>query len=302
MRIAEIFQEKDFGLSIEIFPPKTPKGDSALIETLERLSVYRPDFVSCTYGAGGSTQERTLEWCVEIQKRFQLTTTSHFTCVGSTRDELCEWLSKAQQAGITNIMALRGDSPEGDEAFQTVEDGLSYANELVELIRTKFPEFGIGVAGYPEKHSEAPDMQTDLCNLKRKIDAGADAVFTQLFYVNDSFFRFRDRCEKIGITVPIVPGIMPITEFARIKRITSMCGAILPDSLASRLESVQEDKQAQFEIGVEFAIEQCRELLDQNVAGVHFYALNRSPACEKILNALDIGRKVVPPVYSPGAK
>ncbi|MCH7686721.1 MAG: methylenetetrahydrofolate reductase [NAD(P)H] [Planctomycetes bacterium] len=296
MRIGEIFQEKDFGLSIEIFPPKTPKGDSALIETLERLSVYRPDFVSCTYGAGGSTQERTLEWCVEIQKRFQLTATSHFTCVGSTRDELCEWLSKAQQAGITNIMALRGDPPEGEETFRTVEDGLSHANELVELIRAEFPEFGIGVAGYPEKHTEAPDMQTDLSNLKRKVDAGADAVFTQLFYVNDSFFRFRDRCEEMGITVPIVPGIMPITEFARIKRITSMCGATFPDSLASQLETVQEDKAAQFEIGVEFAIEQCRELLDRNVAGIHFYALNRSPACERILDALGIGQKETPRV------
>lgn len=291
MRIGEIFQKKDFGLSIEIFPPKTPKGDSALFETLERLSVYRPDFVSCTYGAGGSTQERTLELCVEIQKRFQLTATSHFTCVGSTRNELCDWLSKAQHAGITNIMALRGDPPEGEEAFRTVEEGLSYANELVELIRSEFPQFGIGVAGYPEKHTEAPDMQTDMSNLKRKVDAGADAIFTQLFYLNDSFFRFRDQCEEMGITVPIVPGIMPITEFARIKRITSMCGATFPDSLASQLESVQEDKAAQFEIGVEYALEQCRELLERNVAGIHFYALNRSPACERILDALGIGQK-----------
>jgi methylenetetrahydrofolate reductase (NADPH) len=296
MRIGEIFQKKDFGLSIEIFPPKTPKGDSALIETLERLSVYRPDFVSCTYGAGGSTRERTLEICVEIQNRFQLTATSHYTCVGSTRDELCEWLSKAQQAGITNIMALRGDPPEGEESFQTVEDGFSHANELVTLIREEFPKFGIGVAGYPEKHSEAPDMQTDMTNLKRKVDAGADAVFTQLFYVNDSFFKFRDRCEKMGITVPIVPGIMPITEFARIQRITSMCGTIFPDRLASQLEKVQEDKAAQFEIGVEFAIAQCQELLDNNVAGIHFYALNRSPACERILNALGIGTKDTPHV------
>jgi methylenetetrahydrofolate reductase (NADPH) len=296
MRIGEIFRKKDFGLSIEIFPPKTPQGDSALIETLERLSVYRPNFVSCTYGAGGSTQERTLEWCVEIQKRFQLTATSHFTCVGSTRDELCEWLSKAQQAGISNIMALRGDPPEGEKAFQTVEDGFSHANELVDLIRSEFPEFGIGVAGYPEKHSEASDMQTDLSNLKRKVDAGADAVFTQLFYVNESFFRFRDRCEEMGITVPIVPGIMPITEFARIKRITSMCGATFPESLAAQLESVQEDKSAQFEIGVEFAIAQCSELLDENVSGIHFYALNRSPACERILDALGIGQKDTPHV------
>jgi len=288
MRIGEIYREKKFGLSIEVFPPKTPKGDAALRETLEKLSVYRPNFISCTYGAGGSTQERTLEWCVEIQNRFQLTATSHFTCVGSTREELLEWLSKAKQNGLTNIMALRGDPPEGQDAFQTVEGGLGHADELVELIRAEFPDFGIGVAGYPEKHPEAPDLQTDLENLKRKVDAGADAVFTQLFYVNDNFFHFRDRCGQMGMTVPIIPGIMPITEFARIKRITSLCGAVFPEGLASKLEAVQDDKAAQFEIGVEYTIDQCRELLDKGVAGIHFYALNRSPACERILEALGI--------------
>ena len=288
MRIGEIYQPGTFGLSIEIFPPKTADGDAALFEALNRLAAYRPAFFSCTYGAGGSTQSRTIDWCVEIQKTFHTTATSHFTCVGSTREELLEWLEKATACGIKNIMALRGDPPQGQETFQAVEGGLRYASELVELIRTHYPEMGIGVAGYPEKHQECPDAETDLRNLKRKVDAGADAVFTQLFYENANFFRFRDCYEKAGIRVPLIPGIMPITEFARIKRITQMCGAVFPETLAARLEAVQDDKDAQYKIGVEHAIEQCRELIAQGAPGIHFYVLNKSRACEEILNALDV--------------
>ena len=292
MRIADIFQNNDFGLSIEIFPPKTPKGDEALKNNLERLSEYDPAFVSCTYGAGGSTQDRTLDWCQTIQDRFQRTATAHFTCVGSTRDELLDWLGRANEAGLHNIMALRGDPPEGATEFTAVDGGLKHANELVTLIREHYPDFGIGVAGYPEKHPEAPNADTDLANLKRKVDCGADAVFTQLFYANENFFNFRDRCQAAGITVPIVPGIMPITEYARIKRITSMCGAVFPDELQSQLAAVQDDKDAQFEIGVNYAIEQCRELMSNDVPGIHFYVLNRSKACERILDALDFKRTV----------
>ena len=173
---------------------------------------------------------------------------------------------------------------------KAVEGGLQHANELVELIRSDYPDVGIGVAGYPEKHQEAVDAPTDLANLKRKVDAGADAVFTQLFYVNENFFRFREECRKIGIDVPVVPGIMPITNFARIQRIVGMCGAVFPEELSSRLEAVQDDDEAQFEVGVEHAIQQCRELIDQGVPGIHFYALNRSRACERILDALGFDR------------
>lgn len=288
MRIGEIYQRGNFGLSIEIFPPKTDDGDAALLETLKRLAVYQPAFFSCTYGAGGSTQSRTIDWCVEIQKTFRATATSHFTCVGSTREELLAWLEKATASGIKNIMALRGDPPQGQDTFQAVEGGLRYANELVELIRAHYPELGVGVAGYPEKHQECSDAQTDLQNLKRKVEAGADAVFTQLFYENANFFQFRECYEKAGINVPLIPGIMPITEFARIKRITSMCGAVFPEKLASRLEAVQDDKQAQYEIGVEHAVAQCRELIAQGVPGIHFYVLNKSRACEEILSGLDL--------------
>jgi len=288
MRIGEIYKTRSFGLSIEIFPPKTDAGDQALFETLERAAAWQPAFVSCTYGAGGSTRNRTIDLCAEIQSRFGLTATSHFTCVGSTRDELLDWLRSAQQTGIKNIMALRGDPPAGAEEFVQVEGGLKYANELVELIRSSFSDFGIGVAGYPEKHPEASDLTTDLQNLKRKVDAGADAVFTQLFYDNSLFLKFRDLCVEQGISIPIVPGIMPITEFARIKRITALCGSVIPAELFERLEAAQDDKVAQFEIGVEFAISQCRELIDAGVPGIHFYVLNRMDACDRIFAGLNL--------------
>ncbi len=288
MRIRDLFRARRFVLSIEVFPPKTEAGDAGLYTALGRLRDYQPGFVSCTYGAGGSTQGRTVEICRRIQSDFGLTATSHFTCVNSTQPELLDWLARATHNGIGNIMALRGDPPQGHTEFQSVMGGLSHANELVELIRSHYPDMGIGVAGYPEKHPEAKDLETDLIHLQRKVDAGADAVFTQLFYENDSFLRFRDRCSHLGIQVPLVPGIMPITEFARIKRITSMCGSVFPVSLASRLEAVQHDAQAQFEIGVEFAIQQCRELIDAGVPGMHFYVLNRSESCERILDGLGL--------------
>ncbi len=288
MHLSELFQSRRFVLSIEIFPPKTAEGDAALQRSLLTLQKFQPAFLSCTYGAGGSTQERTLAWCREIRRLLSLPPMAHFTCVGATVQDLLTWLANAAEAGVSNIMALRGDPPAGQQTFQAVAGGLQHANELVTLIRRHFPQLGIGVAGYPEKHIEAPSLDLDLANLKRKVDAGADAVFTQLFFVNDNFLRFRDRCDQLGIGVPIVPGIMPITDFARIRRITSMCGTVFPEDLAKRLEAVQEDAAAQFEIGVEHAIRQCEELRSSGVPGIHFYALNKSDACERILSALQL--------------
>ncbi len=290
MRISECYAGGRFGLSIEIFPPKTADGDAALRQTLTDLAPYQPDFISCTYGAGGSTSKRTVEWCQEIQQTHGRTATAHFTCVGSSRDQLLEWLEFAHAAGINNIMALRGDPPAGQTDFQQAEGGLKYANELVALIRSHFPTMGIGVGGYPERHPQAPSMEVDLQNLKRKIDAGADGVFTQLFYDNTAYYRFRESCCRLGINVPLVPGIMPITEFSRIQRIAQLSGASIPAGLASRLEAVKDDKPAQFAIGVEFAIAQCRELIDHGVPGLHLYALNKSQACKQILDALGIER------------
>ena len=284
----DLYQNGSLGISFEIFPPKTEQGDEALHTHLERLVAHQPAFISCTYGAGGSTRTRTVDICSLIQSRWNQMTTAHFTCVGSTREELVEWLELARSKGITNIMALRGDPPQGETEFQQVEGGLRYANELVELIREHYPDTGIGVAGYPEKHPEAASAEIDLTNLKRKVDAGADAVYTQLFFVNDNFYRFRENAARAGISIPIVPGIMPITEFARIKRITSMCGSVFPEDLSNRLEAVQDDKDAQFEIGVDYAVQQCRNLIDQGVPGIHFYVLNRSEAVERILEGLSL--------------
>ncbi len=285
-RIRDVYLGGQFGLSIEIFPPKSAEGDESLRQTLRELAPFRPAFVSCTYGAGGSTSKRTVEWCREIQERHQLTSTAHFTCVGSTRAQLVEWLQFAWNEGLRNIMALRGDAPAGQAQFQAVAGGLKNANELVALIREYFPNMGIGVAGYPEKHPEAPSLDVDFEHLVHKVKSGADAIFTQLFFDNSSFFRFRDRVNQRRLDVPVIPGIMPITEFDRIQRITAMCGAVIPTSLASRLESVKHDKSAQYKIGVEFAISQCRELMDQGVNGIHFYVLNKSQAGREILDGL----------------
>lgn len=259
-----------------------------MFEHLARLAARKPDFISCTYGAGGSTRDRTIELCQVIQNQHAIPATAHFTCVGSTVPQLKDWLQRATDAGIGNIMALRGDAPADAAQFEAVEGGFAYANQLVEFIRNEYPEMGIGVAGYPEKHPEAPDLKTDLDNLVRKVQAGADAVFTQLFFINDNFFRFREQLIERGVTVPVVAGVMPITEFARIKRITSLCGAMIPEDLASRLEAVQDDAAAQMEIGVEYAICQCQELIDAGVQGIHFYVLNKSEACERILDGLTL--------------
>ena len=286
MRLSEIFASNPFVVSIEIFPPKTAAGEETLRKHLQTLISHNPAFISCTYGAGGSTQAKTVSWCREILNELERPAVAHFTCVNSTQEQLNQWLDEAQAAGIRNIMALRGDPPQGEETFQAVDGGLGYANELVELIRNHPGQFGIGVAGYPEKHIQAPSLEVDQQNLKRKADAGADAVFTQLFFDNKCFYRFRDSCNELGISCPVVPGIMPITDFARIKRITSMCGSSFPSGLSSQLETVQDDADAQFEIGVEHAIRQCEDLRNNGVPGIHFYALNKSQACQKILEAL----------------
>jgi methylenetetrahydrofolate reductase (NADPH) len=286
MHLSELYGAGQFGLSIEIFPPKTPEAEEGLRQTLRELSVYKPAFVSCTYGAGGSTRGKTIDWCSEIQDELGLTATAHFTCVGHSRDELLEWLQQADARGVHNIMALRGDPPAGQTDFVPADGGLSYASDLVTLINEHFPQMGIGVAGYPETHPQAVSRQIDMENLKRKVENGGDAVFTQLFYVNDHFYRYWEEALSLGVNVPIVPGVMPITEFSRIKRIAGMCGAEIPVELASQLEAVQDDKAAQLEIGLEFAVNQCRDLIDHGVPGIHLYVLNKSDAGHRILDAL----------------
>src|SRR5947208_116068 len=206
------YPARSFTLSFELFPPKTPAAEEALWENLGHLMAFKPDVVTCTYGAGGSTRDKTLDIVERTKRRFGVRVASHLTCVGSTVEQLRSYLSEAKRRGIENIVALRGDPPKGETAFKPVEGGLRYASELVTLIRREFPRYGIAVAGYPETHQEAISPQADLENLKRKIDAGGHCVITQLFYDNADFFRFRTRCKEIDITAPVIPGILPITN------------------------------------------------------------------------------------------
>ena len=286
MPLAATYGSDKFGLSFEIFPPKTDKGDATLMAHVELLMACKPDFVTCTYGAGGSTRQKTLEIISQLKQQYDVPVASHLTCVGSTVDQLRDYLSKAQQIGVDDIVALRGDPPRGEVAFQPPEDGLRYANELVALIRAEFPDYGVAVAGYPETHQEAPSPEVDLENLKRKVDTGADVVITQLFYNNDDFFRFRDRCVAAGILVPLVPGILPVNSLAQAKRVTSMCQASLPQSLVDRLER-SDDHDWQYQVGVDFATQQVRELVAHGVPGIHFYVLNKSPATLAVLKAAE---------------
>jgi methylenetetrahydrofolate reductase (NADPH) len=276
-----------FGLSFELFPPKTPAGEAELFGHLEQLMAFRPSYVTCTYGAGGSTRDKTLEIVDQVKQRFGCPVASHLTCVGAKVDELRAYLGEAARREINYVVALRGDPPRGETQFRPVAGGLSYANELVRLIRHEFPRFGIAVAGYPEVHREAPSAEEDLRNLQRKVDAGADVVITQLFYSNDDFFRFRDACHRLSINVPIVPGVLPVTNVAQIKRITALCGARIPAEFLARLDA-QSDEQGQFAVGVEFAARQVQELINAGVPGVHFYVLNKSPATVAILRAVTI--------------
>jgi len=285
MSLSQYFSGSKRGLSFELFPPKSDAGMASLLETVDELMTFEPDFFTCTYGAGGSTRDRTLQVVEAVARKHNVPVASHLTCVGSTVDQLRDYLRAAKQAMVTHIVALRGDPPKGETEFRAVEGGLSYANELVALIKKEFPELGIAVAGYPEVHQEAVDAATDLKNLKRKVDAGADIVVTQLFYDNSDFFRFEEDCRNIGIQVPIVPGILPVTNLAQIQRITSLCKAKLPQSFVDRLGE-RSDEQWQFEVGVEFAQQQVSELLDRGVPGIHFYVLNKSQATRRVLEAV----------------
>lgn len=288
MKIADLYGRGKFGLSFEIFPPKTTVGESQLFTALDALMAYRPSFVSCTYGAAGSTREQTLDLTVRIVETFGVMAVAHRTCVGSTIEEIRQWVKGAINRGIENIVALRGDPPKGETIFKKPEGGFGYANELVALIRREFPRVSLAVAGYPETHREAPSPAIDLANLKRKVEAGADAVITQLFYDNRDFFDFRRRYHDAGMTVPLIPGILPVVNVGQIQRITSMCGAKVPPSFLRELDACQDDPNGQADIGIRYAIRQCRELLDAGIPGLHFYLLNKSEATIRILEALQL--------------
>lgn len=279
------YPAEKFTLSFELFPPKTAAAEEAMYEHVQALMEFGPDVVTCTYGAGGSTREKTLAITQQVRQRFGVRVASHLTCVGSTVEQLREYLTEAAERGVENIVALRGDPPKGETAFQAVAGGLSYANELVDLIHREFPQYGMAVAGYPETHQEAVSPASDLDNLVRKVNSGAHCIITQLFYDNADFFRFRDECLRRGIRVPIVPGILPVTNLAQIQRIASLCKARLPDELIAAL-SERDDADWQFQAGVDFATRQVQELIDSGIPGIHFYVLNKSQATSQVLAAV----------------
>lgn len=290
MTISSAYGPEKFGLSFELFPPKTDAGMKTLFGHVDKLMHQNPDYITCTYGAGGSTQEKTLEVIAGILGKYEIPVATHLTCVGLAADQLREYLQRAWDLGIHNVVALRGDPPQGESEFTKTEGGFSYANELVEFIRANFPEMGIAVGGYPETHQQAASPEIDLENLKRKVDAGADIIITQLFFENTDFFDFCDRCQAIGIDVPIVPGILPVTNAAQIQRIANLCGAKLPQAFVAELQKYEDDPQGQFEVGVEYATLQTAELLSQGIAGLHYYVLNKSDAVDRVLSAVPLPR------------
>lgn len=295
MFIRDRLQHKQPVFSFEFFPPRTEKGETNLLRSLERLAPLQPDFVSVTYGAGGSTRARTRDIVARIKREFGIEAMAHLTCVGATKDELAEVVDELGEAGVHNILALRGDPPKGSETFEATAGGFHYANELIAFVRDR-GEFSIGAACYPEVHPEAATAAVDLANLKRKVDAGADFLVSQLFFDNAAFERFMVAAREAGITVPILAGIMPVTNVSQVERFTKMCGATIPEDLRERLVEAGDDPQEVFWQGVSYAAHQCGRLLRRDAtgvaraAGVHFYTLNKSPATRAIFEMLQLGR------------
>lgn len=285
MKIAECYKYQKRTFSFEFFPPKTDEAEAKLFETVRHLKGLKPSFVSVTYGAMGTTRANTIRIVERIKSDIGLEAAAHLTCVGHTKDEIETVLAELHEKGVENIVALRGDPPKGETEFKPVPNGFRYGAELVRFIR-KHPKFGkafsLAVAGYPEGHVECRDRVKDLEHLKRKVDEGADVVITQLFFNNRDFFDFVERCRKIGIKVPIVPGIMPVTHGPQIQRFASMCGASIPNRMQEAIAKFGEDQPSVEAFGIEFATLQCKELFVNGVPGIHFYTLNKSHATERI--------------------
>jgi methylenetetrahydrofolate reductase (NADPH) len=286
MRIVDLYgkasrQERPV-YSFEFFPPKTEKGYAALRRVVSELKHLSPDFVSVTWGAGGSTRDKTVDLVLDIQQEIGLTAMAHLSCIGSTPDQLAATLERLQAGGIENVLALGGDRPVD---YVPPEGAFTYANELAAFIRSRWG-FSVGGACYPETHTLAPSPEVDLENLVRKVNAGVDVLITQLYFDNADYFAFVERAREAGITVPIVAGIMPIVSAANIRRMAGLSGARIPSELESRLSEVEHDDRLTMEVGIEWATLQCRELVERDVPGIHFYTLNRSPATRRIFESL----------------
>ena len=285
MKIIDCYQRQKHTFSFEFFPPKTDEGEAKLFDTVRHLKQLSPSFVSVTYGAMGTTRANTIRIVERIKDEIGIEAAAHLTCVGHTRDDIEAVLAELHEKGIENIVALRGDPPKGETEFKPVPNGFRYGAELVQFIR-EHPQYGkafsLAVAGYPEGHVECHDKIKDLEHLKRKVDRGADAVITQLFFNVHDFFDFVYRARKIGIRVPIVPGIMPVTHGPQIQRFASMCGASIPPTMQEAIVRFGEDQPSVEAFGIDYATKQCEELLRNGVPGIHFYTLNKSHATERI--------------------
>ena len=292
MKIREILQHKRT-VSCEFFPPREEDGIPAVFRAVDRVRVYSPDFISVTYGAGGSTRSFTERITMQVKQETDLEVMAHLTCVAQTREEVHNVLERLDEAGVENVIALRGDPPRGQEDFVPADGGFSHATELIDHIRSNF-DFGLAAACYPEGHTESPDLDLDINYAKEKVDRGADFLITQLFYDNRYFFEFMERAQRAGIDVPIIPGVLPILNTAQIRRFTSLCGATIPPELDSKLERYAEDDDAVRELGVEYASRQVEELWENDVPGIHFYVLNRSYSVSRILGNLNLPGHAVP--------
>ncbi|TGN00235.1 methylenetetrahydrofolate reductase [NAD(P)H] [Leptospira dzoumogneensis] len=286
-KILEIYKTaKEPVYSFEFFPPKTPEGEVKLFEAVEELSKVDPGYITVTYGAGGSTRDKTIRITSELAKKFSLPAAAHFTCVGGNKDEIRVILKQIRESGIENLMALRGDPPKGEDAFKKVEGGFGYANELISFIKQEGFDFCMGAACYPEKHPEAASLESDVDNLKRKVDSGASYLVSQLFFKNSNFESFLNLIRQKGISVPVIPGIMPITSFAQIERFKAMAACEFPEKLVSDLEEVKEIPEEFYKRSIDFSVNQCRELVKMGAPGIHLYTLNQSPASLDIVREL----------------
>ena len=285
MRITEIMNAKRPIFSFEFFPPKSAEEMVQLFHALKELRSSSPAFVSVTYGAGGGTKDRTLEIVERAKSEIGLESAAHLTCVGHSRTELRSILDELVRSGVENVVALRGDPPKGETRFTPHPQGFRHASELTAFIRKTYP-FCIAVAGYPEGHIESPNKETDWNHLQEKVNAGADLIITQLFFENAYFYEFERNMRNRGVTVPIVPGIMPITNFHQIMRFTRICGATIPDKVITDLEAIQDDSEAVHHYGIDYAARQCKDLLAHGVPGIHFYTLNKSRATREIIESI----------------
>ena len=281
--------KKELTLSFEVFPPKRDGNLEELFDAIGRLKKLNPDFISVTYGAGGSNKDNALEIAYFIKNNFNLEVLSHLTCVQTTKKEMEKIIKEFEEAGIENILALRGDPPKGTEKFEKFENGFGYANELVSFIRA-MNGFCIGAACYPHGHSEAKSKEEDMINLKRKVDAGTDFLITQLFFDNEEFYKFCEVAKKEKIDVPIIPGIMPITSYKQIKRITELSGHKLPYSLDEKIERLSNNSEEIEKYGIEYAIRQSQDLIKNKVRGIHFYCMNKSEPVSQIVEGLNLKR------------